>query len=129
MMPSRYQCEFCTHYNGDSLCPCDCADFEFNEEYNFFVSDDWDLCRDLDMEGEPIHFQIIKRLWSKNVECLFVDIWDIDNVAFLVGCNARDDVIAGVLGLHRESVYVDYDHSFVILNLYQEQDIRKKEKS
>ena len=87
------------------------------------MKSDWDIL-DLDEDGDWYHFQILERLNSQGVECLFADIWTDNNIAFLIGCNERDGKIADVLGIHRECVYNDFEHSFVILNLFQEKCLR-----
>jgi hypothetical protein len=52
-----------------------------------------------------------------------VDIWFYD-IAFIIGCNESKDKIARALNMHKESVYVDDLHGFIILNLFQEKYLR-----
>lgn len=80
---------------------------------------DWDILQLDDDEDNWVHMQILHRLWDKDVECLFADIWD-DDLAFLVGCNAPDARIASALGVNPRSIYNDFQHSFVIVNLVEE---------
>lgn len=78
---------------------------------------------ELDDDVEWSHIQIRDHLWEQGVECIFVDMW-VDDMAFILGCNSKEYEIAKALNLHEESIYFDYEHSLVILNLYQEKHLR-----
>ena len=83
---------------------------------------DWDILN-IDEEEEWTHIQIRDRLNECNIDCYFADMW-VDDMAFLIGCNASDYQIAKALGIHRECIYNDFEHCFVILNLFQEKYLR-----
>ena len=114
------KCRICKKYNKD-LDECLCCEFEFDEDTPLY--DDWDIL-ELDDDYEWSHIQIMDRLKSEGIDCLFADIWTDDNMAFIVGCNERTHKIAGVLNIHEEVIYNDSEHSFIMLNLFQEKYIR-----
>lgn len=115
-------CKFCTNYMSE-LDRCKYCHFEFDEEYTPYKSDDWDILN-LDEDGDWEHFQIRDRLHLKGIDCYEADIWNNDGVAYLVGCNADTSELARVLNMHEEAIYNQYEHRFVILNLYQEKQLR-----
>lgn len=117
------KCNFCSNYMSE-LDRCKFCSFEPDD---FYTRDDWDIL-DLDDEVEWSHIQILNRLHSKGVPCVFADIFFGENIAYLTGCNAGSDKIAKVLGLHKESVYGNLDSGLVILNLFQEKYIRRSER-
>lgn len=121
------RCSYCENYLS-KLDRCKFCHFEKDKDYNPFLVDDWDIM-DLDNDVEWGHIQILKRLNSNGVECIGADIWFDKNMAYLMGCFADTDKIARVLGLHKESVYGNLDNGLVLLNLYQEKDLRKEQKS
>ena len=114
------KCGYCANWTGKECCNCQ---FKYNE---YYTGDEWDILNLNEEEGWE-HLQILNRLHSQGIECLFADIWTHDNIAFLVGCNADDNKIARVLGVHEVCIYNDFEHSFVIINLFQEKYIRRKE--
>lgn len=117
------KCNYCKNYL-DNIDKCKFCQFEYDE---FYTRDDWDIL-DLDCDMEWTHLQILYRLHSKGLPCLFVDIWSDNNLAILLGCNVFTSKIADVLGVHEECIYNWSDQSMIIINLYMEKDIRKKEK-
>ena len=117
------QCEFCKYFL-DERNICNYCNFEYDEKYNPFDKDyNWDIF-DLKEEDDWEHIQILKRLHSRNVDCIFVDIWFGDNTAVLIGCFENPKVVAEVLNLHEESVYGNTDNGLIVLNLFQEKYIR-----
>lgn len=105
----------------DQLDSCKFCHFEYDEEY---TRDDWDI---LDLNHDVWeHNQIYNRLWAKGIEVMFADIW-IDDMAFLLGCNAHTTDIANVLGVHEKCIYEDYEHMLIIINLFEEKCIRRRE--
>ena len=116
------RCGYCKNYmNGIGRCKF--CNFEYDE---YYTNDDWDIL-DLDEDYEWSHLQILNRIHAKGLPCLFADIWCDNNMAWLVGCNVFTSKIAEVLGVHEECVYNSSDQAFIIINLYQEKCIRKKE--
>ena len=117
------KCKMCSNYLSE-LDTCKFCSFEPDDSY---ARDDWDIL-DLDDDVDWSHFQILNRLHSKGIECIYADIWFDKNMAYLSGCFADSGKIAKVLGLHEEVVYGGLDNGLVILNLYQEKHIRKSER-
>ena len=116
------KCNFCKNYM-EGIDSCKFCHFEGDE---FYMRDDWDILN-LDNEEEWTHIQILNRLHSKGLPCIFADIWANNNLAFLVGCNVFSNKLAEVLGVHEECIYNEHDQAFVIINLYQEKCLRKEE--
>ena len=116
------KCEYCVNYI-DGIDRCKFCHFEYDE---FYTNDDWDILN-LDDDEEWSHIQILKRLHSKGLPCLFVDMWADNNIAWLVGCNVFTSKLAKVLNMHEKCIYNSSDQAFVILNLYMEKELRKKE--
>ena len=116
------KCNYCANYL-DNLGECKFCHFEYDD---FYTRDDWDIL-DLDDDIEWSHLQILYRLHSKGLPCLFADIWSDKNIAWLVGCNVFSWKIAEVLNVHEECIYNHSDQAFIFLNLYQEKCIRKEE--
>lgn len=85
----------------------------------------WDILK-LDEGEEWAHIALLDRLHEKGIDCYFADMWGSDEVAFLTGCKANQSEIAKALNMHSKTVYVDYEHCFVILNLFQEKILRKE---
>ena len=108
------KCDYCLNYL-EGLDRCKYCHFEVDD---FYTNDDWDLLN-LDDDEEWGHQQLLKRLHSKGVECLFADMF-IDNIAFLFGCNATNYQLSKVLGVSEDVIYNDYEHMLVIINLFQE---------
>ena len=119
------KCNYCVNYNVDED-DCDECPFEFDEEYYSVIFDDEFDVLDLDDDINWSHLQILDRIHSKNLPCLFADVWGND-MLYLVGCNVFTSRIAQVLGVHEECIYNDSDKAFIIVNLYQERCIRKRE--
>ena len=113
------RCKYCQNYLS-KLGRCKFCHFEYEE------SDDWDIL-DLDECDGWEHEQILNRLHSQGIDCVVADIYFDKNMAYLVGCFADTYKIAKVLGLHKESVYGNNDNGIVLLNLFQEKCIRKRE--
>lgn len=84
---------------------------------------DWDILS-LDEKYDRTHIALVDRLHEKGIECYFADIWGCDEIAFLVSCKAHSDKIARALNIHKECIYNDFEHEFVILNLFQEKYLR-----
>lgn len=120
------KCKFCSNYMGE-LDTCKFCHFEFDEDSDYYVSDDWDILN-LPEENGWEHIQILDRLHLNGIECFSADIWFDNDMAYLTGCFEHTDKIAKVLGLNRESVYNDVDCGLVLLNLYKEKMIRNREK-
>ena len=88
---------------------------------------EWDILH-LNEEDGWEHEQIRDRLHLKGIDCYSADIWFEKNMAFLLGVDPwKSDKVAEALGLHREVIYTDGEHQFMILNLYQEKDLREIE--
>lgn len=122
------KCRFCENYLT-KLDRCKFCHFEKDKDYNPFVKDNWDIMS-LNAEDGWEHKQIIDRLHSQGIDCYSADIWFDNNMAFLMGVDpSKRDKVARVLKLHNEVIYVDGEHQFMILNLYQEKDLRKEQKS
>ena len=89
------------------------------------LDDEEDFC------AEWSHKKISKRLHNHGVDHIFVDMWGCDEIAFILGINGNFDIIvnkvAEVLGIHKECIYYDYEHCFMILNLFQEKTLRCRE--
>lgn len=117
------KCRYCVHYMKQ-LDTCKFCSFEYDRDYNPFMDDDWDIFN-LPDEGEWLHKQLMDRLKYKGIECLFADIWSSDSIAFIIGCNVSTEEISSALNISTESIYNDFEHMLVILNLYQEKHLRE----
>lgn len=115
------RCNYCNNYMVN-IDRCKFCNFEADEWY---TRDDWDILN-LDDDIEWSHLQILYRLLSKGLPCLFVNMWN-DDIVYLSGCNVFPSKIAKVLNIHQECIYNESDQAFMIINLYQEKCIRKKE--
>ena len=109
-------CVFCHHTPRFDIVRCD---EQTKEEFDILKLDDEDC-------EEWTHKKILKRLHNHDINCYFVDIWNCDTVAYIIGINAPVDKVAKVLGIHRECIYYDCDHSVMILNLFQEKVLREQ---
>lgn len=117
---SRVKCEICTHsINGH----CEYCKFEYDEDYNPFKTDNWDILN-LNDDVEWSHLQIQYRLWSKGIECLMADIWWDNNLAYLIGVKASRRDVADALNVHEEVVYDVGEMPLLIINLFQEKYLR-----
>ncbi len=84
---------------------------------------DWDILK-LDEEDDWSHLALLDRLREKNIDCYFVDMWGSDEIAFLTACKADNSELAKALNIHEECIYNDFEHNFIILNLFQEKYLR-----
>ena len=116
------KCKFCVNYEKESD-KCKNCQFEFNEEYEFFKKDDWDILNLKEEDGWE-HIQIMDRLYLNDVECLFADIWWDNNLAILIGTTSKVGVIADVLNVHKEVIYPLDEKGLMIINLFQEKYLR-----
>lgn len=82
----------------------------------------WNIL-ELDDDYEWAHKQILHRLHDKDIDCYFVDMWS-DDIAYIIGIKSSDEEVARALGVHRESIYHDFEHCFMIINLFQEKYLR-----
>lgn len=115
------RCSICANHLSE-IDRCKFCSFEWDERYDPCKSDDWDIL-DLKDEDGWTHHQIRDRLFAKGIECLFVDIWSDDDVAWVVG-TTNSSRLADALNIHEEVVYCDYDHGFAIINLFKEKYLR-----
>lgn len=113
------RCEYCANYMSE-IDRCKYCNFEYEER---ITSDDWDILNLNEDDGWG-HRQILERLHSKGVDCLFADIYFGDNIAFLIGCYATSQRIADALNLNIKCVYGNNDNGLVILNLHEEKAYR-----
>lgn len=116
------KCKYCVNYNVENN-KCKNCQFEFNEEYEFFKKDDWDILSLKEKNGWE-HVQIMDRLYLNDIECLFADIWWDNNIAILVGTTSRIEKIADILNVHKEVMYPLDEKGLVIINLFQEKYLR-----
>lgn len=115
------RCEICKKYNFNEKV-CSLCDFSFDESLSW-NNDDWDILK-MDDDVEWSHLQIMYRLKSKNIECLFADIWWDNNLAYILGAKARGKDVAQALGVHEEVVYDGGENPILIINLFQEKYLR-----
>lgn len=121
MKHSIERCRVCENYLR-GLEQCKFCSFEWALDYPPTSDYGFDLL-DLDGEIEWEHLQLMDRLYYKKIECLFADIFP-DELAFIIGCNSSSEKIADALNVDKRSVYCDYEHSLIIVNLIQEKLIR-----
>ena len=112
-------CKICENYM-EELDTCKFCHFEYDRDY--CKSDDWDIL-DLKDEDGWTHLQIRDRLFSRGVECLKVDIFMDDNIAYIIG-HCDNDSLARILNIHREVIYNDFENGLIIINLFQEKYLR-----
>ena len=106
---------------------CRCEEQE-KEEFDILkLDEESEFC------DEWSHKKILNRLHNFNIDCYFVDMWGCDEVAFISGITGHVDKVmndvAKALGIHKECIYYDYEHCFMILNLFQEKILRERESS
>jgi len=118
-------CKFCQNYLSE-LDRCKFCHYEFDESYDPYKSDDWDILNLKEEDGWE-HIQILDRLRLKGVDCYQADIWFDNNIAVLIGCMADKSVLSRVLNINEDVIYCDYEQGNIILNLYQEKCLRKGE--
>ena len=116
------KCRVCANYMS-GLDRCKYCHFEWVDEYPP-SSDDFDILK-IDHDIEWGHLQILDRLHYKHIECIMADMWGNDEIAYLIGCKGNNKDIAEALGVHEDVIYNDYEHSMIIINLFQEKFIRK----
>ena len=116
------KCKFCSNYMSE-LDTCKFCHFEFDEDSDYYVSDDWDILN-LPEENGWEHIQILDRLHLNGIDCYSADIWYDNNLATLYSCKGRVDEVARVLNLHRDVIYDDESNDVMILNLFQEKVLR-----
>lgn len=121
MRDNSKKCEFCINYDA-SVEQCQNCNFKYNEEYNPWAKDNWDIFS-LNEEDGWEHIQVLDRLHYKDIDCLFVDIWYDNNIMLIIGAK-RVYKIADALNIHNEVVYDDSEHGLVIVNLFQEKYLR-----
>jgi hypothetical protein len=105
---------------------CKFCHYEFDESYNPYKSDDWDILNLKEEDGWE-HIQILDRLRLKGVDCYQADIWFDNNLAVLIGCLADSRTISRVLNINEEVIYRLDECGNIVLNLYQEKCLRKGE--
>ena len=126
-------CMFCTFISADDEYDNFQKPFSFKqniaickhqekEEFDILkLNDESDFC------DQWSHKKILSRLHNNGIDCFFVDMWGCDEVAFITGIKSDEEEVARVLGLHKECVYYDYEHDFMILNLFQEKVLREND--
>ena len=106
----------------DKLDICKYCHYEPLEE---FKGDNWDILLCKDDDGWH-HHQILWRLYAKDIECLFADIWMSENIAILIGCNTNNmGRVADALGVNKKVLYNDSEHGLIIINLLEEKLLRR----
>lgn len=116
-------CRFCNNYMS-GLDRCKFCNFDANEDYDFFTSnDEWDILNLKEEDGWE-HIQILDRLRLNGVECIAADIWFNENMALLFGCKGDHSEVARLLGVSEKVFYVDYDKDLILINLFQEKFLR-----
>ena len=119
------KCCICVNYNHNDE-NCSNCNFEYDEDLPWTDDGRWDIL-DINDDIEWAHLQIMYRLKAKNIDCLWADIW-VSDLAYIQGVTAGQSRVADALGIHKECVYCDYEHSFYILNLFQEKCLRLSER-
>ena len=117
------KCRICKNFDYGSE-SCGNCDFMVADEYDP-NNDDWDILN-LDSELDWEHFQIMNRLYSKNIECLFADISYDNNIAIIIGCTHIGKV-ASALNIHQECIYEFNDGMLLVLNLLEEKCLMERE--
>jgi len=118
-------CKFCQNYLSE-LDRCKFCHFEFDESYDPYKSDDWDILNLKEEDGWE-HIQLLDRLHLMGVDCYRADMWFDDNLAVLIGCLADSRTISRVLNINEEVIYRLDECGNIVLNLYQEKCLRKGE--
>lgn len=116
------KCKICNKYNFNTD-ECSLCDFEFSDELYWNNDDEWDILN-LDDDYEWSYLQIQYRLKSKNIECLFADMWTDENMAYIIGVMGNKSSVAEALGVHEEVIYDVPDKGIMLINLFQEKYIR-----
>ena len=115
-------CKFCANYLTE-LDTCKYCSFEADDEKIRecnYQTEHFDILH-LD-ENEWGHVQIMDQLKKHDVEFILADMWD--NIAFIIGCNANAHQIAKALHIPEKVVYDDFEHSLIIINLFELRYIR-----
>ena len=116
------KCTFCKKYDFNKE-NCSQCEFEFDEDLYWNNDDKWDIFK-IDDDYEWGHLQIQYRLKSKGIECLYADVWFDNNMAYILGAKANAYKVAQALKIKEECIYDDFEHGFMIINLFQEKYIR-----
>lgn len=85
--------------------------------------DNFDILN-LNDDVEWSHIQLFHHLWDNGIKCLYCDMYTDDNLAIIVGCNALDNELSRVLGVHKDCIYRFDELGLIVLNLYQEKCLR-----
>ena len=115
------KCTICNNYNFNTE-ECSRCEFEYGEEL-YWNRDDFDIFK-IDDEYEWSHLQMMRRLKSEGIECLYADMWWDNNLAIVIGADASRERVASALNVHRDCVYDLGTMPMYILNLLQEKLIR-----
>ena len=116
------KCRICDNYLAGAD-TCKFCHFEWARDYPPTDDVEWDILN-LDDNIEWTHLQILDRLHYKGIECLMTDIWYDSNLAYLIGVHADTDKVARALGVHKEIIFNDIEHGWMILNLFMEKYLR-----
>lgn len=115
------KCKVCINYmNG--LERCKYCQFEWDENEPW-CQDNWDIFS-LNDDYEWSHHQMSYRLHYKGINHFWCDMWTDNNIAVIIGVTANKYKVAKALNINEECIYDWADHSIMIINLYQERDIR-----
>lgn len=109
------RCSYCANYLN-KIERCKYCHFEYDDDLPW-TSDDWNIL-ELDDDLEWSHHQILYRLWSKGIECLYADIWS-DDLAYLIGVTQNKYTIAKALNISEDVIYEDPIHGWHIINLFE----------
>ena len=110
----KKKCVYCANYYNE-LGVCKFCHYEYQP-----LEEDWDIFS----LGDYDYIEIQNHLADNGIECILVDTWANNNIAYIIGCNERVGKIAEVLGIHKECIYEDGLHGLIILNLFQEKYLR-----
>lgn len=121
MLKGIERCRVCDNYLS-GIKHCKFCHFEWATDYPPCNDIEWDIL-DIDDDIEWSHHQILDRLHYKGITCIHADIW-IDDLAYLLGCNASVRDVARALGVDERCIYNDYEHLLMIINLVEEKALR-----
>lgn len=116
------KCNICKKYDFNTEQCSECT-FEYDEDLYWNNDDEWDILN-LDDDLEWGHLQLQYRLDSKDIQCLYTDMWTDNNLAYIIGCNERTYKIADALHVHEECIYNDSEKGWIIINLFMEKYLR-----
>lgn len=121
-MKDRLGVDYKTYVEKVHLEKMPLCEYQEKEEFDILkLDDESDFC------DQYPHKKILSRLHNHGIDCFFVDMWGSDEIAFITGIKARVDDVARILGIHKECIYYDFEHDFMILNLFQEKVLRDKD--